>query len=167
MRTLTVGGKEYTIEFSFEAADYKDCVGKAFKMLSGSYLVRHSAPDGDSGVAEMMGAMVDGSADMVSDLPHFVPTMLYAGLLEHNPVADEAAAKSLFRQFVKENPDDERASYFGMWDFLRGCMEEDGFFKLTGLERMIRQMNQAAQATEAKSTLRAVPQDHKKKTSTK
>lgn len=168
MKTLAIGGKEYKVEFSFGAAEYKDCVSKAFKMLSGSYMVRHTSPDENQDKAEVMGAMIDGSADMVADLPHVVPTMLYAGLLEHNPVKDEAEAKSLFRQFIRENPDDEKASYFGMWDFLRSCMEDDGFFRLTGLDRMIRQMNQTDQVTEEKSTLKTIPQDHKKKqTSTK
>lgn len=153
MRTLTIGGNDYKIEYSFEAAEYKDCVDKAFKILSGGYLMRRNGiPDDDSPVAErkreMAAAFVDGTGDMLSDIPKIAVTFLYGGLLENNPVASEAEAKELFKQFVKENPNDERASFFGMYAFLRDCMEEDGFFKLTGLEKMIAEMNAATEGHE-------------------
>ena len=96
----------------------------------------------------MAAAFVDGTGDMLSDIPKIAITFLYGGLLENNPVASEAEAKALFKQFVKENPNDERASFFGMYAFLRDCMEEDGFFKLTGLEKMIAEMNAATEGHE-------------------
>lgn len=159
MKTLTIGGKDYKIEFSFEAAEHKNCVDKAFKVVSGSYMVRRGnfGEDDKQGMMEMV---IDGTADMVSDMPLVVPSFLYAGLLEHNPVSDEAEAKGLFKQFIKENPDDDRASYYGMFDFLKQCMEDDGFFKLTGLDKLVEKMNQEA---EAKSKSVKTPQDRKKR----
>lgn len=145
MRTLNIGSKEYIIEFSFEAAEYKDCVDKAFKILSGAYLMKRSAA-AEQDKASVAAAYVDGTADMVSDIPSVSMTFFYAGLLEHNPVEDEKAARALFKQFMKENPEDEKASFFGLYEFLKTCMEEDGFFKLTGLDKMIAQMNAAAAA---------------------
>lgn len=171
MRSLTIGGKEYQIEYTFEAAEYKFCVDKAFKVLSGGYLMRRGLT-GEGGKAEIATAMIDGTADMVSDMPSMVATFLYAGLLENNPVENEQEAKKLFKQFVKENPDDDRASFVGMYEYLKDCMEEDGFFKLTGLEKMLNQMAEkaaeAAKEAEAASKLPKIPTDHKKKsTSTK
>lgn len=170
MKNLKIGRKEYKIEYSFDAAEYKECVDKAFKMVSGGYMAKHGHFDENNKVTGL-GVLVDGTADMISDLPIIIPSFLYAGLLEHNPVEDEKAAKSLFRQFVKENPDDERASYYGMYDYLRKCMEEDGFFKLTGLEKMISEMNAAVVdqvKEEAAQKSAKIPTDHKKKsTSTK
>lgn len=159
MKTLTIGGKDYKIEFSFEAAEHKNCVDKAFKVVSGSYMVRRGnfGEDDKQGMMEMV---IDGTADMVSDMPLVVPSFLYAGLLEHNPVSDEAEAKGLFKQFIKENPEDDRASFYGMFDFLKQCMEEDGFFKLTGLDKLVEKMNQEA---EAKSKSVKTPQYCKKK----
>lgn len=159
MKTITIGGKDYKIEFSFEAAEHKNCVDKAFKVVSGSYMVRRGnfSEDDKQGMMEMV---IDGTADMVSDMPAVVPSFFYAGLLEHNPVSDEAEAKGLFKQFIKENPDDDRASYYGMFDFLKQCMEEDGFFKLTGLDKLVEKMNQEA---EAKFKSVKTPQDRKKK----
>lgn len=146
MTTLIIGNKEYQIEFSFEAAEYKVCVDKMFKVLSGGYLAKNGLT-GEEGKAEVASALIDSTGDMISDLPSLVRTVLYAGLLEHNPVENENVAKDLFKQFVTENPEDERASYWGMFTFLKEQMEKDGFFKLTGLEQMIVQMNQAAEET--------------------
>lgn len=174
MRILTIGGKEYQIEFSFDAAEYKACVDKIFKVVSGGYIMKHGIT-GEEKKAEMAEAMIDGTADMISDMASLSITCFYAGLLENTPVKDEKAAKQLFKQFVKENPDDDRASFLGMYEFLKGCMEEDGFFKLTGLDKYLKDMSEAMEkaAKEAEkgteqSALPKVPTDRKKKsTSTK
>ena len=163
MRILTIGGKEYQIEFSFDAAEYKACVDKVFKVVSGGYIMKR----GITGK--------EGKAEMISDMASLSITCFYAGLLENNPVKDEKAAKQLFKQFVKENPDDDRASFLGMYEFLKGCMEEDGFFKLTGLDKYLKEMSEAmekaikeAEKETEQSTLPKVPTDRKRKsTSTK
>lgn len=165
MRILTIGGKDYNVEFSFEAAEYKDCVDSIFKVISGSYIMKNGPTDENEKIS-VATAILNGTSDMVSDIPKIAVTALYAGLLENNPVENEQAAKALFKQFVKENPDDERASFWGMYDFLRDCMEEDGFFKLTGMDKVIAQMSEAAEEQKSKSG--KIPQDHKRKsTSTK
>ena len=174
MRLLTIGGNEYKVEFSFEAAEYKDCVDKVFKVVSGGYIMKRGIT-GKEDKSEMATAMMDGTADMFSDMASLSITCLYAGLLENNPVEDEKAARALFKQFVKENPDDERATFPGMYEFLKKCMEEDGFFKLTGLDKYLKDMSEAMEkaAKEAeketeRSTLPKVPTDRKRKsTSTK
>ena len=174
MRLLTIGGNEYKVEFSFEAAEYKDCVDKVFKVVSGGYIMKRGIT-GKEDKSEMATAMMDGTADMFSDMASLSITCLYAGLLENNPVEDEKAARALFKQFVKENPDDERATFPGMYEFLKKCMEEDGFFKLTGLDKYLKDMSEAmetaikeAEKEKEQSTLPKVPTDRKRKsTSTK
>ena len=174
MRLLTIGGNEYKVEFYFEAAEYKDCVDKVFKVVSGGYIMKRGIT-GKEDKSEMATAMMDGTADMFSDMASLSITCLYAGLLENNPVEDEKAARALFKQFVKENPDDERATFPGMYEFLKKCMEEDGFFKLTGLDKYLKDMSEAmekaikeAEKEKEQSTLPKVPTDRKRKsTSTK
>ena len=174
MRLLTIGGNEYKVDFSFEAAEYKDCVDKVFKVVSGGYIMKRGIT-GKEDKSEMATAMMDGTADMFSDMASLSITCLYAGLLENNPVEDEKAARALFKQFVKENPDDERATFPGMYEFLKKCMEEDGFFKLTGLDKYLKDMSEAmekaikeAEKEKEQSTLPKVPTDRKRKsTSTK
>ncbi len=165
MKILTIGGKDYKVEFSFEAAEYKDCVDRVFKVVSGSYIMKNG-PSEEGEKISIAAAVMNGASDMVSDIPKVAMAALYAGLLENNPVENEQAAKALFKQFIKENPEDERASFWGMYNFLRDCMEEDGFFKLTGMDKVIDKLNEAAEEQKSKSG--KIPQDHKKKsTSTK
>lgn len=167
MKILTIGGKDYKVEFSFEAAEYKDCVDGVFKVISGSYIMKNG-PSEDGEKVSIAAAVMNGTSEMVSNIPKLAITALYAGLLENNPVESEQEAKALFKQFVKENPDDERASFWGMYDFLRDCMEEDGFFKLTGMDKVIAKMNEVAEEANQKSKSGKAPQDHKRKpTSTK
>ena len=40
MKTVTIGEKEYQLEFTFEAAEHRGLIQSMFRILSGSYLVR-------------------------------------------------------------------------------------------------------------------------------
>ena len=106
MKTLTINGNEYKLEFTFEASEHKDTVQKMFKILSGAYLMRKGVviDDADEEKAKeaMINAMIDGSAEMVADVPHIVKSAFYAGLLEHNPKSEEEAY-SLMKEYMKEN----------------------------------------------------------------
>lgn len=169
MRILTIGGNEYKVEFSFEAAEYKACVDKVFRVVSGGYIMKQGM-SGTEEKNEVAAALLDGTSDMFSDMASLTYTCLYAGLLENNPVENEDAAKQLFKQFFRENPDDDRASFQGMFEFLKKCMEEDGFFKLTGLDKYLKEMSEAMENAikEKQPELPKVPADRKRKsTSTK
>lgn len=157
MKTIKIGEKEYTLEFTFEAAEHKNLVQMMFNILSGAYIVRNGKKE------EMVAAaMINGVSEMVADIPHICRTAFYAGLLESNRV-DEETAKELMKQYMKEN----KLSFNGLYEFLKGCMEEDGFFDLSGITEMVKQMNQSVQEQVREKATKA-PQDHKKKsTSTK
>lgn len=160
MKTLTINGNEYKLEYTFEASEHKDTVQKMFKVLSGAYLMRKGVvideTDEEKAKEAMVNAMIDGSAEMVADVPHIVKSAFYAGLLEHNPKSEDEAY-SLMKEYMKEN----KISYRKLFEDIKECMEDDGFFDLSGLTEMLREMNGAPK--KAKKT----PQDHKKQTSTK
>ena len=150
MKSIIVNEKEYKLEFTFEAAEHKELVQKMFNILTGAYLVK------GSNAAE---SIIDGAAEMVADIPHICITAFYAGLLENNPVTVEEA-KALMKIYIKDNG----LSYRSLFEELRQCMEDDGFFDLSGLTEMINEMNASAEKMKAPKT----PQDHKKRqTSTK
>lgn len=161
MKTLTINGNEYKLEFTFEASEHKDTVQKMFKILSGAYLMRKGVviddTDEEKAKEAMINAMIDGSAEMVADVPHIVRSAFYAGLLEHNPKSEEEAY-SLMKEYMKEN----KISYRKLFEDIKECMEDDGFFDLSGLTEMLQEMNGGAKKKTPK-----VPQDHKKSTSTK
>ena len=90
---------------------------------------------------EWQRALVNGTSSMFSEIPDTVITAFYAGLMENNPVLNKVEAKKLLKAYFKENPD--HASFFDAYEMIRECMEEDGFFKLTGLDSVQAAMNRA------------------------
>lgn len=152
MNTIKIGEKEYVLEFTFEAVEHKNLVQSMFNIMSGAYIVKTE----ENGVT----AMIDGVSAMVADIPHICKIAFYAGLLEHNPVSEEEA-KTLMKEYMKEN----KLSYSKLFEDLKGYMEDDGFFDLSGLNDMLQTMQESAEQTKKQPK---TPQDHKKKsTSTK
>lgn len=158
MLNFVVGGKEYTLEYSFAAAEHKETVQKMFNIVSGAYFVNRM------GTENMATASINATSDMVADIPNIVRTAFHSGLLENHGV-DEAEAYKLQKQYMKEN----KFSYKKLFDDIKKCMEEDGFFDLSGLTEMMQEMNENLKKNlEAVTKQTKIPQDHKKKqTSTK
>lgn len=139
MKTIKIGEKEYQMEFTFEAAECKGLVQSMFELLSGAYFAKKGlASEGNK--AATAAAMIDGTSEMVADVPHICRIAFYAGLLEHNPVS-EGEAKELMKQYMKEN----KLSFNKLFEDLKQYMEDDGFFDLSGLTDMIQKMNAAAE----------------------
>ena len=161
MKTITIGGKDYTLEFSFDAAENRELVQKMFNVVSGAYLVKNGKFDenGNEKREQVVGTMIDGVSEMVSEIPHICITAFYAGLLENNPQTKEDA-KNLMKSYMKEN----KISFNKLFDEIKACMEDDGFFDLSGLTEMIQTMNENI---EKESKKIKKPQDHKKPTFTK
>ena len=149
MKAITVNGNEYKLEFGFEAVEHKELVKKMFDIVSGAIFVK-SAKDLSKPTSE---DMIDGSGNMIAELPHICVTAFYAGLLENNPVSQEEA-KTLMKAYMKEN----KLSFVKLYEELRQCMEDDGFFDLSGLREMSESMNE-----EMEEKITKIPQDHRKK----
>lgn len=166
MKTIQINGKEYKLEYSFKAAEVKSVVQKMFNMLSGGYIIKHTQLGVSSDVASTASAMIDGTSEMISEIPHVCKDSFYAGLLENNPVSYEESEK-LMKEYMKEH----KLSFNKLYKEIQSTMEDDGFFDLTGITEMLEEMNksletEAEQQTEKKQP--KVPQDHQKKsTSTK
>lgn len=135
MKLLNIDGKEYKLEYSFEAAEYKDVVQKMFNVLSGAYYVLKNSAGADDEISAKVG-VITGITEMVADIPGIVKTAFYAGLLEHHNVSHEDA-KNLMRKYLTEN----KISYNKLFEEIKICMEDDGFFDLSGINEMIAQMN--------------------------
>ncbi len=161
MKTIQIGNDQYTLEFGFEAAENKAVVQRMFNALSMSYIGKRLDLEGKNSKVEIAAAMIDGTADLVSDMPHICKDAFYAGLLEHHHVTFEES-KKLMKQYMKE----KKMSFKGLYEEIKETMEDDGFFDLTGLTEMVAEMNKQDEEEEKKVS--KTPQDHKKKsTSTK
>lgn len=161
MKTIKVGEKEYQLEYTFEAVECRDLIQKMFNVLSLSYLYKDmNASDLDRGISNEMkvGQVFNGASEMVADIPHICYTAFYAGLLEHNPLS-EKESKKLMKSYMKEN----KLSFRTLFENLKTYMEDDGFFDLSGLTEMLKEMNPTEKTQKAPKKL----QDHKKPTSTK
>ena len=159
MKTIQISGKEYKLEYSYEAAEYRSVVQKMFNALSGGYILKHANLNEDGGQENAAEAMLDGTAELISEIPHICVDAFYAGLLENNPVSMDEA-KALMKSYMKEN----KLSFNGLYREIQEAMEDDGFFDLTGLREMLEEMNQAmtGEETKKKRTPKK-PQDHQKK----
>lgn len=156
MLNLKIGEKDYTLEYSFMAAEHNETVQKMFNVVSGAYLIRKANITEES-KENIANAMLEGTGEMVADIPHIVKTAFYSGLLENHNVSQEDAY-NLMKQYMKEN----KISFKKLFDDIKTCMEDDGFFDLSGLTEMMEEMNQSVEVQTKKKTPKT-PQDHKKK----
>lgn len=168
MKTITVDNKDYVLEYTFAAAEHRGLVQKMFNVISGAYVVKHSGAIKDDENAKTteegrketekkaVGAMVDGVSEMVSEIPHICITAFYAGLLENNPLSEDEA-KNLMKTYMKEN----KISFKKLYTEIKECMEDDGFFDLSGLTEMMNEMNESVEKQAKKAPKQ--PQDHKNK----
>lgn len=152
-KLLKIGNKEYKLEYSIEASLYDDCVKSVMNTLLAT----------SGGVDKTPEEMISGMAN----IPNTALTVFYAGLLQYhgdNPDADGsvptlATAKKLVTQFIQEHKDDEQGNFYGVFAMCLEQMEEDGFFKLTGLETLMDDLNVAAKPKKTPKK----PTDHQKK----
>ena len=155
MKVFAVNGIDYTMEFSFKAAEHKETVQKMFNIVSGAYIIKRASMVGEnSSELDVANAMLDGTSEMVADVPNIVRTAFYSGLLENHNVSEKEAYE-IMKAYMKEN----KISFKKLFDDIKACMEDDGFFDLAGLTEMVEEMNKETEPPKAKKT----PQDHKKK----
>jgi len=150
-KVLTIGGYDYKLEYSVEASLYSEGTEKLLeflgKTIGAAEAVKPDAvPDADK--AEYYRTMLKESLGGYLSLPDVALTLFYAGLQEHHgadadgKVVSKADAKRLLAQFLKEGQDKENGAtgYIGLLNLIITQMEEDGFFKLIGLEQLSQSM---------------------------
>ena len=151
MKTISINGNEYVLEYSFAAVEHKSTVQKMFNVVSGAYLVKDVALDDKEEEKEnTVSTMISGVSEMVADIPHIVRSAFYAGLLENHSDITEDDAYQLMKQYMREN----KISFNKLFEDIKECMEDDGFFDLSGLNDVMENVNQnmkKAQATKKKN----------------
>lgn len=152
-KVLTIGGKDYRLEYNVEASLYKDGVDRLINFLSGAL--------GASGEAELTKGLSDEDKTKVRielmqnlrseviNLPDTALTLFYAGLLEYHgldgdgSVLTKSDAKKLVKQLFAEQPEDGITDFASLLEVCMTQMGEDGFFKRTGLEKIAEQSEAA------------------------
>lgn len=131
-KTLTIGGKDYRLEYSIEASLYGDCVAGITSML---------ANIGEAGSEDDIKKAIYEAANV----PQVALTAFYAGLLEAHgthpdgdgTVPDKQTAKKLLVQYMNEHKGEEGENFYDVLTLCITKMGEDGFFSLTGMDSMI------------------------------
>lgn len=160
MKTIEINGKEYVLEYSFAAVEHKGTVQKMFNIVSGAYLVKDvpfDEKEGDENNKEETGknaveSMINGVGEMFAEVPHIVKTAFYSGLLENHSDITEDEAYQLMKQYMKEN----KISFSKLFEDIKECMENDGFFDLSGLNEMMENVAQGIAEKQKKKSIEKV-----------
>lgn len=143
-KTITIGEKDYKLEYSIEASLYGDCVASVVSLLAGI----GRAAEKDDIVKQIR---------EISNVPQVAWTIFYAGLLEAHGthpegdgrVPDKETAKVLMVQYIKEHHGEEGGDFYDVLTMCMNQMGEDGFFKLTGMDAVISQATEIAPPNQA------------------
>lgn len=146
-KVLTIGGNEYKLEYTIEASLYDECIEKLvafFGNTFGGANEEEITKDMDEEQKmEVRKLLLKNSISGIGNLPQTALSVFYAGLLEHHgsegdkSIKSKRDAKELVRTYFKEHTEDGKDNFF---DLLTICLEqmvEDGFFKRTGLEKIV------------------------------
>lgn len=156
-KIIKIEGKDYKLEYGIEASLYGDCAEKIIDFMTKTLGVAAGAklPKGISrkDAAEYFKGMVGNLVSGLGNMPQTVLTSFYAGLIKHHgvngdgTVLSEADAVDLLDKFFKEQENVEGGitDFYSMLNLILEQMGEDGFFKRSGLDKMMEQ----AKAVEA------------------
>ena len=129
MRTITIEGIDYKIEYSIEASLYEDCAGCLMDAFINEGLVTGSAKNGNYKDA------AEGFKSTLAGIPQRTLTLFYAGLMENHDLSKNAA-KEILKKYIKESG----KSYLEIQNELVEIVEEDNFFELIGLDKVFKTM---------------------------
>lgn len=159
MRELKINGKVYILKFTHKAAKCQKCVQKVFELATGSSLMKGISDENKP----TLSGMLTGVAIQVSEIPLLCDTLMYAGLKAENPVDTEEEAGDLLISYMEETG----KSYAEILDSFKECLVEDGFFKISGIDQMIQNMNEAMEKEVPEVEAQKEEEPKKPKTTTK
>lgn len=139
-KVVTIGEKDYKLEYSIEASFYGDCIASMTSLLAN--IGEASSKD------DITKAIYE-----VANIPQVTWNVFYAGLMEAHgthpmgdgKVPDKQTAKELLSQYIKEHQGKEGGNFY---DVLTMCVEqmgEDGFFVLSGMDAALSKGMEIAQ----------------------
>lgn len=160
-KTLTIGGKDYHLEYTLEASLCSDCIDRLIEFLGG---VSGSAYLADDALAELdpdsrkkvIKESVQGIKNEISKLPKTAILMLYAGLQEYHGMDGDGTvssmhdAKKIAKQYIQEHSEDGTGNFYDLFTICLNQMAEDDFFVRTGLNKIMSQAMNTEESSEPK-----------------
>lgn len=147
-KSLTIGGSEYRLEYSVEAALYSDCVTNLMGIMTDMEMAEN-----DKDIKKMLSGM--------SNIPSVALSVFYAGLMQAHgnheegdgKVPDIQTAKRLLSNYIMEHKGEDTGNFYGVMNMCVEQMGEDGFFELIGLDPIVNPTTKKQ---------KKVPTDHQK-----
>ena len=148
-KILTIDGKDYKLEYNVEAALYKNGIDRLIEFLGGTFGAQegkeivNGLPEKEK--VETMQKLILNLKNEMTNLPNTALELFYMGLLEHHgPDGDGSIltmkdAKHLVSKLFAEQPEDGICDFATLLSMCTDQMGEDGFFKRTGLEKILAQ----------------------------
>ena len=164
---ITVNGKEYILEYTFEAAECHECIDAAMDIFGGMMTAKI-----DSKHSEEM--QVRDFLMSLSDLPRMAMDMFYAGLLENHGTSQmeteqlqvvqmrDVCINSFARKILKMK-EQHLTMLFVL--LLQSRWRKMVFFKRTGMEDILENMESLVKSKQKKQPKK--PMDHQRKKPTK
>ena len=130
-KILTINEQDYTFEFAGEAIFCAECVTE----LTG-FLANVSQAENERDIRKLLGGF--------SRIPKLSLTLFYTGLIEHHGtgrrgdkrVPDMETAKELLLDYINQHKDDEYGSMVGVINMCIQQMEEEGYLKAIGINKV-------------------------------
>lgn len=174
---LKVNGKEYIVEFGFRATQCKE-LNSVFDFITGKTMLNSLAKVKESDTKEQKQmAAISASIETMAEANIYIMDFLFMGLVKYHglrgkitqDILTKEDAIDLYEDFIEENPEHELANTLGLLEALKSKMESDGFFKLTGADKMMEAMTEPEQS-QTQTNISDIKEQAKKavrKTSTK
>lgn len=146
-KVINIGGKDYKLEYTIEASLYDEGIDTTLKFIGSAGMPSEEELKKytEEQQIEIRKRFVDGVLHSMTNLPKTAIDLLYMGLLEHHgtgkygdhTICSKEDVKELVRTYFEEHQEDGTGTFY---DILSICLDQmgvDGFFKRTGLEKMM------------------------------
>jgi hypothetical protein len=167
---FSVKSKEYVVEFGFRATQCKE-LNSVFDFLTGKTIRDSiSKSNGEENERQSNMILVEAGIQSMAESNRYVMDFLYMGLVKNHgakgKISQDILSRDdtidLYEEFIEENPTHELSSTLGLLEALKSKMESDGFFKLTGVDKMMEEMSKDMSATEKKTNVTEAKEEAKK-----
>lgn len=135
-KIITIGGKEYKVEYTIEASLYKDFVEELsnyvldFSSLVAKYDIMGKGAKTNEDLYKMSEDAVKSMfVSQTTQIPRLTMDGFYAGLMEHQNIGKDEA-KELYKAYMKEY-NKTPAQVLGE---IMEKVQEDNFFQMIGLD---------------------------------
>lgn len=146
-KVLTIDGKEYKLEYTVEAALYKDGVDRLIMFMANTLgntgLDEETEGLSDTAKIDVMKLIVGNIRSELTGLSQTALEMFYMGLIEyHGADGDKSVltmrdAKQLAKEMFRGNAEPAISDFAELLSICFEQMGNDGFFKTIGLEKLM------------------------------